>query len=166
MKTLLLGLCILLELYFIFYLQLWDITGVGGLGNFEGKQKAWDGKQGVGSTITNHDAYNLAGIVNSSGQPLRQVTTDVSINQIQNKTSSGKNFPNFKKTFQIMLPILGFLLRILGHWFCGCSLNRPFRRFCCHVEEWTSWTLTPPCGVMAAIASKLWCYYFSQPTHP
>ena len=95
-----------------------------GLGNFEGKQKAWDGKQGVGSTITNHDAYNLAGIVNSSGQPLRRVTTDVSINQIQNKTSSGKNFPNFKKTFQIMLPILGFLLRILGHWFCGCSLNR------------------------------------------
>ena len=77
-----------------------------------------------GSTITNHDAYSLAGIVNSSGQPLGQVYTDVSINQIQNKTSSGKNFPNFKKTFQMVLPILGFLLRILGHLICRRSLNR------------------------------------------
>ena len=97
---------------------------MGGLATFEGKQKPWDGKLRVGNTVTIHDAYNLAGIVNSSGQPLGQVTTDVSINQIQNKTFSRKVFPNFKKSFLIMLPILGFLLCILGHWFYGHSLSR------------------------------------------
>ena len=82
--------------------------GLGTLAIFEGKQKPCDGKQGKGDVVTNHNSYTLTAIVNSSGQPLRQVTTDLSINRIQNKTSSGKNFPNVRKNFQIILPKLGF----------------------------------------------------------
>ena len=76
-------------------MHIWEIR-VGGLANVEGKQKPGDGKQWVGSMVTNHDTYNLAGIVNNSGQTFRQVTTVISNNQIQYKTSSGKNIPHLK----------------------------------------------------------------------
>ena len=63
-------------------------------------------------------------MVISAGQVVRQVSigTD-SIVPIQNNTFPQKNVPNLRKSFQITLSILGFLLRVSCRWFCRRFLN-------------------------------------------